>query len=554
MTAPIPRERLERYAAAVKEMRRREEKRRCEGSLLQFVKTAWPSIENAPYQDSWAIEALCLHLERVNSGDIKRLLVNFPPRCGKSNIVSVCWTVWTWIQERRSFTSGPQVKFLCGSYSHGLSLQLSNKARRLVQSPWFQSHWGDVFALTDDQNAKHQFDNDKGGSRVALSVGGTLIGIGGDILICDDPHNTEDVESEAERETVLTWWKELSGTRLNDPRRTAIVAVMQRLHAEDVSGIILDGPDADDWVHLMLPMEHDEARHCQTVLSYDEDGEPAEVWEDPRTDPGELLWPDRFDARAVASLKAKLGPYMASGRLQQEPAPKGGGIIQRSWWQLWESPDGRFPPLSLVVASADTAYTEKEENDPTGFTIWGLWLDNGQPKLVLLNAWEKRLNLHGEDIPRLPNETNTAYERRAMPKWGLCEWIVHSCRKFKADIVLIENKATGISVAQELARLHASEPWQVILNNPEGDKVARAYAVQSIFSQGLVYAPERTWAELAIARSEQFPKGKRDIVDSITQCLKWLRERGLLIRKEEHLANELEKARLRPAQEPIYDV
>jgi hypothetical protein len=124
--------------------------------------------------------------------------------------------------------------------------------------------------LRVDQNTKAQFDNSAGGSRLATSVGGSLLGLGGDIIVVDDPHNTESVESEAERENVLDWWRELSTTRLNDPKQAAIVVIMQRLHEEDVSGTILSANE--DWVHYCVPMEYDSGRHCSTLLG----------WNDPR--------------------------------------------------------------------------------------------------------------------------------------------------------------------------------------------------------------------------------------------------------------------------------
>jgi predicted phage terminase large subunit-like protein len=592
--ATLPREKLERYALALAEYRKREERERCEASFYEFVKAAWPSIENAPFQDSWAIQALCEHLQAVSDGHIKRLLVNFPPRCGKSNVASICWPAWVWARKTRTFNSGPGVRFLCGSYNHDLSLNLSNKSRRLINSPWYQDHWGSTVIMRADQNNKTQFDNVEGGSRINSSVGGSLIGIGGDIIMVDDPHNTESVESEADRETVLNWWTELSSTRLNDPGQTAIVVIMQRLHEEDVSGVILDGPHRKDWVHLMLPMRYEQARHCATVLQRDSRNRVVQDWEDPRQIEGELLWPERYNEEFVARLEEGLGPYMASGRLQQSPSPKGGGIIKREWWQTYVAPDqvlndkgqvvksGSFPRWDLVIAAADTAYTEKEENDPTGFTVWGVWTEEPtgidakpltyvdrrgnivgmgfesrgimQPRVMLIDAWRKRLELHGPEVPQAPGEPRADYLARAMPHWGLVEWIAHSCKSWGVNTLLIESKASGLSVAQEMRRLYGQQPWQVIERTPEGgDKVARLYAVQSLFTQGLVWAPDRKYADLVIDEVTGFPKGKyKDLTDSTSMALSWLRNTGILIRKEEREAMELEASRLKPQSIPLY--
>jgi hypothetical protein len=224
-----------------------------EDSLIDFVEAAWPAIDNSTFCSSWVIDALCEHLQAVTEGQISRLLINYPPRASKTSVASICFPAWTWARREVDYRSGPGVKFLAGSYGHTLSIQNSNLCRRLILSPWYQERWGGRFKLRADQNTKTQFDNDHGGSRLATSVGGSLLGLGGDIIVVDDPHNTETVESEAERENVLNWWRELSSTRLNDPKQAAIVVIMQRLHEEDVSGTILSSDE--NYEHLCIPMQ-----------------------------------------------------------------------------------------------------------------------------------------------------------------------------------------------------------------------------------------------------------------------------------------------------------
>jgi hypothetical protein len=130
------------------------ERQRLEESLIDFVEAAWPSIDISEYRQSWAIDGLCEHLQAITDGKISRLLVNFPPRSGKTLCASVCWIAWTWARRERSYLSGPGVRFLCGSYSHTLSLMNSNLTRRLILSPWYQSLWGSRFQLRADQNSK----------------------------------------------------------------------------------------------------------------------------------------------------------------------------------------------------------------------------------------------------------------------------------------------------------------------------------------------------------------------------------------------------------------
>jgi hypothetical protein len=192
-----------------------------EGSLLKFVESAWSSIDPAPFESCWAIGALTEHLEAVTRGEIKRLLVNYPPRSSKTNVTSVCWPAWTWARSERSYLSGPQVRFLCGSYNDDLALQNALKHRRLLQSPFYQKRWGKRFAIRSDQDRKALFDTSAGGARISVSARGSLLGIGGDVVVLDDPHNTRGAESEAERLSALTWWSEVSTTRLNDPKQSA---------------------------------------------------------------------------------------------------------------------------------------------------------------------------------------------------------------------------------------------------------------------------------------------------------------------------------------------
>jgi predicted phage terminase large subunit-like protein len=267
------------------------------------------------------------------------------------------------------------------------------------------------------------------------------------------------------------------------------------------------------------------------------DAQALELLNDERE--GMLLTPDRFGEREVKLLEAQLGPYQAAGQLQQRPEPKGGGIFKRDWWQLWN--EDRFPPFDYILASLDTAYTEKEENDPSALTIWGIFthrmnepvrltfrdgsfhdelnLSETAQRVMLMNAWSGRLEI---------NE--------------LVEKVNKICSTMRVDRLLIESKASGISVAQELKRLYGNSGFTVQLMDPRSqDKVSRAYSIQHLFSEGLIYAPDRSWADMVITQCAAFPKAKHDdLVDTVTQALKYLRGTGILVRGEE-VVRELEE-------------
>jgi predicted phage terminase large subunit-like protein len=495
-----------------------------EESLGQFVTDGWRHIDPVPFKPGWHLDAIAEHLEAVTNGDVRKLIINVPPRTSKSSMVSVAFPAWTWAQPEkyRGPLSGPHVQFLFASYAQTLSIRDSVKTRRLIASPWYQQRWGNRFKLAGDQNAKVRFDNDQGGYRLATSVDGALTGEGGSIIVIDDPHNATEMESDLVRNSTIDWWDGAMSTRLNDPSTGAYIVIMQRLHEEDLTGHILS-QNNPDWVHLCLPMRYEPERHCTTAIG----------WSDPREDEGELLCVDRFDETSVAGLEAALGPFRAAGQLQQRPEPKGGGIFKREWWEDWDK--DRFPTFEIMVASLDCAYTEKEENDPSALSIWGIYEDtSGIRCAMLVYAWSLRLEFH-----------------------GLVEKTAETCTQYGVDMLLIESKASGISVSQELARLYSHEDWGIALVDPKSqDKVARAYSVQGLLECGLVGAPtSKAWADKLISQASSFPKGKHDdLVDTTTQALKWLRENGYLRQAAERKAERKAALALPERPSPLYDV
>jgi predicted phage terminase large subunit-like protein len=532
-------------------------------SLYEFVRAAWPSIDSAEFSENWAIRAYCDHLEAVTFGEIKRLLVNLPPRCSKTLITSVCWPAWTWCQSQVEYLSGAQVGFLCGSYGERLSLQNSNLCRRLLLSRWYQRLWGHRFTLRDDQNTKFHFANSVNGARIATSVGGSLLGLGGDIVIVDDPHNVEQAESDAERERALRWWNEIHTTRLNSPRDSAVVVVMQRLHAEDVSGVILDSKE--EWCHLCVPMVMDEkqVRRCVTVvLPQYEDDEP---WRDERDD-GDIMWPERFGPDEIVKLR-RMGDWFWAGRYQQSPAPAGGGIIKREWWMPWDAIEAaryglewagarrEYPDIELVVGSLDTAYGEKETNDYNALTIWGVWIDrNLNRRAMLMFAWAKRLPLHSREVFAIKGEGRLQYEQRQKERWGLVEWVADTCKRYKVKRLLIEDKTRGRDVSAELIRLYSRENWGIELVNPTplGGKVPRVHSIVPLFTDNAVYAPDTAWSDEVITQCGLFPNAPHDdYVDTVSMFLHWAREKELLVRVDEMSAAMEDEARWRPHEQTV---
>ena len=514
------------------------EKRKCEMSLAEFVKAAWHIIEpGQPYVHGWHIDFICAHLEAITDGVLNddgtfynRLLVNIPPGTMKSLLIGVFWPAWEWGPKNM-----PHMRYVCASHSLDLAIRDSLRMRRLVTDDWYQSHWGDRVKITGDQNAKAKFETTATGFRQACAFTG-ITGYRGDRVIVDDPHSVDDANSDAKRETVTNLFKEAVTSRLNNPDRSAIVVVMQRLHEADVSGVILDNDMGYD--HIMLPMRYDPHRACVTSLGY----------ADPREVDGELLFIDRFPEHVVDRDEAAMGPYATAGQYAQSPEPRGGGIVKDSWWKLWDKPE--YPGIEYIVASLDTAYTTKSENDPSALTIWGVFSASGE------QASTRMVDRYGRTIESANAVQSEALGATAkvmmMYAWqgkleigDLVIKVEEICSRMRVDLLLIENKAAGHSVAQELRRVFNSSKFAVQMYDPKTlDKVARLYSIQHIFSEGMVYAPNKDWAEMVIRQTSSFPRGAHDdLVDTVSMGLKHLRDVGMLTRAPERMA-EIEDSKV----------
>ena len=518
------------------------ERANAEASLVEFIQQAWHVIEpGQDYTHGWHVDFICEHLEAITDGveidgkPYNRLLANVPPGTMKSLILNVFWPSWEWGPRNM-----PHLRYVCAAHKvENLSARDSRRMRQLITSEWYQKRWGDRVSLAKDQNEKLNFVNSAQGFRIATSIT-SLTGIRGDRVLIDDPHSVDSASSEAQRESEVTTFLEAIPSRLNNPISSAIVVIMQRLHEEDVSGVILDKGLGYD--HIMLPMRYDPGRARATKLGL----------EDPRSDEGELLFPQRFPLDVVERDERAMGPYASAGQFQQSPEPRGGGIIKRDWWQLWA--EASYPPMDYIIASLDTAYTTKTENDPSAMTVWGVFSGGNQaatasrvasrdgetissvvrtysqehPRVMLMAAWQERLEIH-----------------------ELVEKVRKTMQDFHVDKLLVENKASGHSVAQEIRRVYGYDDFAVQLIDPKGqDKLSRLYSVQHIFSEGLIFAPDRSWSDVVINQVAQFPRGKHDdLVDSTSMAVKYLRETGMLVRGAEFTA-DLDRGRVHHGAAP----
>jgi predicted phage terminase large subunit-like protein len=465
---------------------------RARRSLAEFIRQAWPVVEpGSHYVPGWHLAAICEHLEAVTRGEIRRLLINVPPRSGKSLTVSVFWPGWVW-------ATRPETRWLYASYAQSLSTRDSVRCRRLIESPWYRERWGDVFELTSDQNVKVRFENDRSGVRIATSVGGSATGEGGDVIVCDDAHKIEEAYSDTIREGVLDWWDHTMSTRLNDPRSGAMVHIGQRVHQRDLAGHVLS---QGGWDHLCLPAEFEPTHPF--------------VWpDDPRREPGELLCPERVGVQEIETLKNSLGTYAAAGQLQQRPAPAGGGIFERRWWRYYD-PKEPLPEPEQVLQSWDLAFSGTSTSDYVVGQVWG---QHGADKYLLRQVRERM------------EFTATIAAVREMTAW--VDEHYH-CQRGHA--ILVERAANGAALLDVLG----SEIPGLIPVVPRGDKLARARAITPQVEAGNIHLPGASsaegdrydrddtpaWVQSLIEEAAAFPSGAFDDgIDAMVQAISRLSE------------------------------
>lgn len=451
--------------------------------LYEFVKQAWHVIDPGhPFVDNWHLELICRKLEAVTRREIKRLIINVPPRSGKSSIVCVLWPVWTWLQD-------PSHQWLTISHSGTFATRDALKSRRLIQSPWFQSRWGHLFALTGDQNQKTRYENDKRGYRIALGITGGITGEGGDTILLDDPMDREAAHSELERERANVTYDEAISTRLNDPATGAIVVIMQRLHELDTTGHLLAGEEA--WEHLCLPMLY-EREH------------PFLCRDDQRTNDGDPLWPVRFTEQVVAAMKDRLGNYGFAGQAQQRPSPKGGGIWRPELFREYTIDNGtiyadgyRREVRDLHRFNVvDMAYSAKKKADYT--SIISFAGDTQTGRLFITDTVRVRVDVLG---------TTEAAEHRY--------YIKQRREKAQAAYTLVESAFLASRIIELMQR--DGEPVQAV--KADRSKVARAYAAIPLAEMGNVYTDKQAdwWPQLD-AELKRF-KGEDGDHDDMADCI-----------------------------------
>lgn len=389
-------------------------------SFHAFVRYAWPVIEQAsPFIDNWHIGILCEYLQALRDLEIENLIINIPPGHAKSLLCSVLFPPWVWTEQ-------PSARFFCGSHAKDLATRDAVRSRRLIQSEWYQERFGSSFQMTGDQNVKTRYENDKTGHRISVGVDAGWTGHRGNYVIWDDPLDKNKKDSDTERGKANEAVKSSFGTRGDNPKEMRRLMIMQRLHDDDPTGHIMQAMKEDEnfpqFETLVLPARYEPNRYISTI-----------GLGDLRTEHGELLFPQMFDEKVLRQTEALLGPEDTAGQLQQRPAPAGGLIFLREWFENGRNrysvqEDKWFSKSIATFLIYDTAFKDSEKNDATARIQFNLLPDY---RIMLVDAWWKRLQ-----VPQVSDEVNMS-TARLLPSG-----------KHRATVV--EDKGSGIAVLQTL--------------------------------------------------------------------------------------------------------
>ncbi len=449
---------------------------KAERTLPAFIEQAWAVIEpGTPYVDNWHIHLIGEYMQAINQGQIKRLIINIPPRNMKSIEATVCYPAWTW-------TKAPEKRFIKVSYADTLSRKHNILTRDIITSPWYQENWGDVFSLKDDVNRQNEFKNSAQGFMFSTSIGGTLTGEGGDVIIIDDPQDPLQANSIAERETVISFFQNKLQTRLNDPENGVIILIMQRLHEKDLTGYILS--ERLGYEHLRLPA----TAHERTVITF-----PISKKQIVREE-GDILNPKRFSRKVLDDLKRTMGSVQFAGQFDQSPVPDEGIIFKREWLNKTFR---ELPAGATIIQSWDLPF----KNSEVSAKCAGIVMARKGAELFILDCVNDKMSFV-DSVTAIKDLT------RKHPK---------------ARGKVVEDKANGPAIIDFLKK----DVPGMIAFNPRGSKEDRALSVAPYFEAGNVYFLEGApWAGDLREDLRKFPNGTyKDTVDATVQAILYLMDK-----------------------------
>lgn len=456
----------------------------CSEEYLKFVYEMWSAFIHGKHH-----EVMAEAFERVAKGELKRLIINMPPRHTKSEFASYLLPAWF-------LGRYPDKKIIQTAHTAELAVGFGRKVRNLVNSKDFKRVFPNV-SLQADSKAAGRWNTNKGGEYFAIGVGGAVTGKGADLLIIDDPHSEQEGASSDINVFNRTYEWYTSGPRQRLQPNGSIVIVMTRWHQKDLTGQVIDASikrgGADQWEVIELP----------AIL-------PS----------GSPLWSEFWKLEELEALKAELPASKWMAQYQQDPTAEEGALVKREWWMEWEYQEP--PQCEFIIQSWDTAFLKSERADYSACTTWGVFYmeseDDGRfaPNVILLDAYKERL-----EFPEL--------KKLAMEKYNA----------YKPDAFIVEAKAAGMPLIFELRQMGI--PVQEYTPSRGNDKISRVNAVSDLFASGVVWAPQTRWAEEVIEEFAAFPNAEHDdLVDSSTQALLRFRQGGFVPLHSDEEEEELE--------------
>ena len=467
----LPSEQKQEIIALLQELEEAQQKEQSREDFLRFVEMMWPAFIAGKHH-----EIMADAFERVARGELKRLIINMPPRHTKSEFASYLFPAWF-------LGRYPEKKIIQTAHTAELAVGFGRKVRNLINQEDFQSVFPGI-SLSSDSKAAGRWNTNKRGDYFAIGVGGAVTGKGADVLIIDDPHSEQEAALGAYNpevyDKVYEWYT--SGPRQRLQPGGAIIIVMTRWSVRDLTGQIIKSATqregADEWEVIELP----------AIM--------------PSGDP---LWPEFWPIDQLEALKAELPISKWSAQYQQDPTSEEGALIKREWWREWEHESP--PPCEAIIQSWDTAFLKTQRADYSACTTWGVFYhpdEDGKsvPNLILLDAYKEKLEF--------PELKRAAYEKY---------W------EYEPDQMVVEKKASGSPLIFELRAMGI--PVTEFTPSRGQDKIARVNAVTDLFASGVIWCPSTRWAEEVVEECAAFPAGEHDdLVDSTTQALLRFRQGG----------------------------
>ena len=429
----------------------------CQENFLHFVRRMWPDFITGRHH-----KIIAEKLERVAKGELKRLIINMAPRHTKSEFASFLFPAWM-------MGRNPSMKIIQATHTTELAVNFGRKTKNLIDNEEYKEVFPDV-KLAADSKASGRWDTSSGGMYYAVGVGSNLAGRGGDLVVIDDPHSEQTAMSAKGFDDAWDWYT--GGPRQRLQPGGSIVLVQTRWSEKDMTGQLIRAmakdPLADQWEIVELP-------------AIFEDGKPC--------------WPEFWSLEDLTAVRASIPPSKWNAQYQQNPTGEENAIIPREWWNKWE-PE-QVPQLQYVIQSYDTAFSKRETSDFSAITTWGVFypVEGEGPNLILLDSKKGRW-----DFPELKEIALELYSF------------------WEPDSVIVEAKASGMPLTQEMRQ--TGIPVINFTPSRGNDKVSRVHAVSPLFEAGMVWAPDKTFAEELIEEVAAFPNGEYDdLVDSMTQAL-----------------------------------